>query len=114
PTAVALLPTPSASDGAGGKTSRSGDRKGELLLGGVARTLLPTPAAADGQRGQDYARASRAGSGGDDLVTASVRAANEAAWGKYADAIESWEELTRPAPNPTEPNSKGNPRLSPR
>ena len=30
---------------------------------------LPTPVAADGKRGPDYARASRPGSGGDDLVT---------------------------------------------
>jgi hypothetical protein len=48
-----LMPTPSASDGAGGKTSRSGARKGELLLGGLVRTLsddpmLPTPRATRG------------------------------------------------------------------
>lgn len=50
---VAMLPTPSASDGAGGKTSRSGARKGELLLGGLVRTfsdepMLPTPRATRG------------------------------------------------------------------
>lgn len=50
---VNLMPTPSASDGAGGKTSRSGARKGELLLGGLVRTLsddpmLPTPRATRG------------------------------------------------------------------
>lgn len=32
-------------------------------------SLLPTPTAADGERGPDYARATREGSGGDDLVT---------------------------------------------
>lgn len=32
-------------------------------------------------------------------------------WGKYAPAVERWEALTRPAPDPTEPNTKGNPRL---
>jgi DNA (cytosine-5)-methyltransferase 1 len=42
--------------------------------GGAAVTLLPTPAAADGQRGQDFARAGRDGSGGDDLVTLVVKA----------------------------------------
>lgn len=33
-------------------------------------------------------------------------------WGKYEPAIRRWESLTRPAPSPTEPNTKGNPRLS--
>jgi len=52
--AVELLPTPAASDGAGGKTSRSNDRKGELLLGGIAKAfangeLLPTPTTQDGK-----------------------------------------------------------------
>jgi len=133
---VELLPTPSASDGAGGKTSRSNDRKGELLLGGIAkafgngggrynstghqstlpgtvRELLPTPTSVDGTSGPDYARANRDGSGGDDLVTAAVRAANMDQWGKYAPAIARWETLTRPAPQPTEPNRNGNPRLAP-
>lgn len=38
-TALTLLCTPSASDGAGGKTSRSGDRINEPLLGGQAREM---------------------------------------------------------------------------
>lgn len=33
-------------------------------------------------------------------------------WGKYGPAIDRWEQLTRPAPPPTEPNKNGNPRLS--
>jgi len=33
-------------------------------------------------------------------------------WGKYEPAIRRWEQHTRPAPPPTEPNTKGNPRLS--
>ncbi|XAO35142.1 DNA methyltransferase [Mycobacterium phage FreddyB] len=50
-----LLPTPSAASGAGGQTSRSGDRGDELLLGGIAKAygsgdLLPTPKSSDGQR----------------------------------------------------------------
>lgn len=40
--APALLPTPSVADGTGGHKTRSGDRKGEPLLGGIAM-LLPTP-----------------------------------------------------------------------
>lgn len=74
---------------------------------------MPTPAAADADRGQDFARADREGSGGDDLITAAVKAANADAWGKYAAAIERWEAITRPAPSPTEPNRNGNPRLNP-
>jgi DNA (cytosine-5)-methyltransferase 1 len=47
--AVTLLPTPSVADGTGGHASRSGARKGELLLPGVAKligasTPLPSPA----------------------------------------------------------------------
>ena len=52
-----LLPTPSVASATGGQTSRSGDRKGEQLLGGIARsaaegTLLPTPAARDFKSGK--------------------------------------------------------------
>jgi DNA (cytosine-5)-methyltransferase 1 len=114
-----LLPTPQRRDGeAGPSATVGGDRpsgvKKQVDLNTVAaRELLPTPAAADGQRGQDYARAGRDGSGGDDLVTAAVKAANASAWGKYTPAIERWEQVTRPAPAPTEPNTKGNPRLAP-
>lgn len=32
-------------------------------------------------------------------------------WGKYEPAIRRWEELTRRAPDPSEPNTKGNPQL---
>lgn len=42
---------------------------------GAVEFYLPTPAAADGSRGQDYARAGRQGSGGDDLVTAVIKEA---------------------------------------
>ncbi|AKU45050.1 DNA methylase [Mycobacterium phage Quico] len=54
-----LLPTPSAANGAGGQTSRSGDRGDELLLGGIAKAygsgdLLPTPNAQDGNGGGRY------------------------------------------------------------
>ena len=85
---------------------------GELAGTKHESALLPTPAAADGQRGQDFARANRDGSGGDDLVTLAVKADRDSAWGKYAPAIARWESLTRPAPAPTEPNKNGNPRLS--
>ncbi|WP_343466302.1 DNA cytosine methyltransferase [Rhodococcus aetherivorans] len=33
-------------------------------------------------------------------------------WGAYEPAIRRWERVTRPAPAPTEPNTKGKPRLA--
>lgn len=35
-----------------------------------------------------------------------------ARWGEYEPAIRRWEAVTRPAPEPTKSNSKGNPKLS--
>jgi DNA (cytosine-5)-methyltransferase 1 len=55
--AVSLLPTPSVADGTGGHKTRSGDRKGEPLLGGIAM-LLPTPTAMD-SKGSRNATAGR-------------------------------------------------------
>ena len=140
---IELLPTPSCADGGGGHLTRSGDRGGELLLPGVARAhgngkllptptardhkghnqrqdetcltgaLLPTPNAADSHRGPDLARENRDGSGGDDLQTIIYKTGRDETWGKYAPAIHRWEQLTRSAPNPTEPNRNGNPRLNP-
>lgn len=33
-------------------------------------------------------------------------------WGKYAPAVRRWERITRPAPTPTELNTRGKPRLN--
>jgi DNA (cytosine-5)-methyltransferase 1 len=92
--------------------TRGGARSNEKLLPGIVRELLPTPASVDGERGPDFARAGRDGSGGDDLVTICAKASLGTNWGKYEPAIRRWEQLIRPAPSPTEPNTKGNPRLS--
>ena len=46
---LATWPTPDASEA--GKTSRSGDRKDEPLIGGLVRTTWPTPNASDGSGG---------------------------------------------------------------
>jgi DNA (cytosine-5)-methyltransferase 1 len=132
-----LLPTPSVADGEGGHLNRSGTRSGELLLPGVARAigngeLLPTPTSRDGkganQRGDESCLTGALlptprksdGDGGanplsrpermDDVETRVIRCG--AQWGKYEPAIRRWESVTRPAPSPTEPNTKGNPRLS--
>jgi len=46
-------------------------------------------------------------------LNAEVTLLPETNWGKFAPAIERWEELTRPAPAPTKPDGKdGNHRLS--
>ncbi|HVX57387.1 MAG TPA: hypothetical protein VHA37_06670 [Candidatus Saccharimonadales bacterium] len=47
-------------------------------------------------------------------MTIAARATREIGtnWGKYEPAIRRWEQITRPAPSPTEPNTKGNPRLA--
>jgi hypothetical protein len=83
---VALLPSPNAGLGEHRRDSgqdpekrRAQGRQVSLAdvacyLPGQQAPLLPTPAAADGQRGQDFARAGRDGSGGDDLVTLVVKA----------------------------------------
>lgn len=104
-----LLPTPTTRDGKGGNPNRDG---GPDLP--TALALLPTPATADGSRGPDFARAGREGCGGDDLVTIAARASRSIGveWGRYEPAIRRWEQITRVAPHPVEPNSKGNPRLA--
>ncbi|MFF0498488.1 DNA cytosine methyltransferase [Nocardia aobensis] len=139
---VELLPTPCVADGEGGRATRSGDRSNELLLNGIARaastgTLLPTPRATDGDKGGPNQRGSSGdlmlpsavqrflptpktsdckgtgehGRGGLDLRTAAVDFKPQ--WGIYEPAIRRQEAVTgRPAPSPTEPNTKGNLRLS--
>ena len=75
--------------------------------------LLPTPEAKSSTAGPDFARASRRGSGGDDLVTTVARAVlagND--FGEYQPAITRWEAITRPAPYPVEANTKGGTRLA--
>ena len=149
---LTLLPTPSASNPNDGEpveswlarrervklTAQNGNGMGIPLS--IAVQLLPTPRSSDGFAGPDYARASRAGSGGDDLVTTLARLlptprasdgtkggpnqrgssgdlGGEIAdrFGEYAAAIASHEALTgRPAPEPTEPGPKGRLRLSAR
>lgn len=102
---VALLPTPTQSDGTGGgirtglswegTTKSTGDGGMDLR---TTVSLLPTPTC-EPQTGNGHAR----------NLGHEVKPAQ---WGKYAPAIARWEALTRPAPAPTEPNKNGNPRLS--
>ena len=90
---------------------------------GVAVRLLPTPRSVDGAAGPDYARAGREGSGGDDLVTTVAKllptprasdGVREDRWGVYAEAVARQEAaFGRVAPDPTEPGTRGQPRLAP-
>jgi len=61
----ATWPTPDASKA--GKTSRSGDRKGEPLIGGIVRSTWPTPRATAG--GPEKTKANTKGTTGVSLVT---------------------------------------------
>lgn len=108
-----LLPTPQVADADGGHASRSGDRSGELLLPGIARSLLPTPRASRGAASTETMYAL----GGErvDDNDAQGNVVGEVAWGDYEPAVRLWESLTRPAPAPTLPDGKnGNHRLSAR
>lgn len=78
---------------------------------GGPRVLLPSPTTADGTGGPGR---SDKRAGGDNLRTAVLFLPSQG-WGRFAPAIERWEQVTcMPAPEPTEPNSRGGRRLNPR
>ena len=97
-----LLPTPTARDHKGHNQRQDGS----CLTG----ALLPTHAASDATGGGRHPDA-RVGHTSQIIDAALLH--GTAAWGKYAPAIHRWEQVTRPAPSPTEPNRNGNPRLNP-
>ena len=73
---------------------------------GGSRQILPTPRATDGTNGGPGQR----GRKGDLAMGSAVQAEH---WGKFADAIALWEQITgRPAPCPTEPAPRGGRRLN--
>jgi DNA (cytosine-5)-methyltransferase 1 len=95
-----LLPTPTTRDQKG-----ENQRRDDTCLTGA---LLPTPTAMDAK--SSGAAGYGSGHDGTTLTDATVRQPDR--WGEYEQAIRRWESLTRPAPEPTKPNSKGNPKLS--
>jgi DNA (cytosine-5)-methyltransferase 1 len=120
PGTVRLLPTPTARLGdASGRGASHPQRRKELCAkrGGeldeiAAHILLPTPQSRDAKGASNpdgRVRSGRLRTIGDDSLPDVV---SRRQWGKYAPAIRLWEQLTRPAPSPTEPNSKGKPRLA--
>ncbi|WP_246634910.1 DNA cytosine methyltransferase [Actinoplanes hulinensis] len=95
--AIALLPTPKATDtGTEGRRAGEGFRPplSQVVFDQVNR-LLPTPRATDGVKGGPNQR----GSAGDLALPAAVQPDR---WGAYAPAIARWEQVIgRPAPEPT-------------
>lgn len=82
----------------------------------LVESLLPTPTVADA-RGSRNATAGRGGDASSEWNAgwslSDIAYADR--WGEYAPAIARWEQVVgRPAPDPTEPGTKGQPRLSPR
>ena len=104
---VDLLPTPRRSDGDGGANPLYRAERMDDVETRVIR-LLQTPSVADGEG----SRKARGGERGDEPLLPGQAVEMSQSWGKYEPAIRRWEALTRPAPSPTEPNTKGNPRLS--
>ncbi|WP_433340586.1 DNA cytosine methyltransferase [Streptomyces sp. CA-253872] len=111
-TAVTLLPTPAARDWKSGASNLLGTNS--RPLNEVVVNLLATPKASDGPHGGPNQRDS---AGNYYLPGQAVRL--DERWvatngTDYGPAIRRWETvLGRPAPDPTEPGTKGNRRLSP-
>ena len=116
-----LLPTPRATDGTKGGPNQRGS-SGDLMLPSAVQSLLPTPSATRGGSATETTallptpRVTQAGYADDGRGGKSldVEARSGERWGDYGPAIARWESaIGRPAPAPTEPGAKGNPRLSP-
>ncbi|MBZ6206366.1 DNA cytosine methyltransferase [Streptomyces olivaceus] len=111
-TAVTLLPTPAARDWKSGASNLIGVNS--RPLNEVVVNLLPTPKASDGPHGGPNQRDT---AGNYYLPGQAVRL--DRRWvatngTDYGPAIHRWEQvLGRPAPEPTEPGTKGNRRLAP-
>jgi DNA (cytosine-5)-methyltransferase 1 len=104
---VALLPTPRATDGVKGGPNQRGS-SGDLMLPSAVMELLPTPTVTPHGDNQPPSAGMAARPSLNSLATTDR-------WGRYAAAIHRWERiLGRPAPEPTETGTKGQPRLSPR
>ena len=119
-----LLPTPSACVANDGETPETWNARRERVkakgingngmgkpLTIATMELLQTPSVADGMGGH----LTRSGARSNEKLIPGQAKELATAWGPYEPAIRRWEAvLGRPAPTPTEPNAKGNHRLSPR
>lgn len=105
--AVALLPTPRATDATKGGPNQRGS-SGDLMLPSAVCQLLPTPTATPYGNNQSQSDGAAVRPSLDSL-------AGMNRWGAYGPAIARWEQVTgRSAPEPTEPGTKGQPRLAAR
>lgn len=100
----------------------SGQRGTDVTRGGDTARQYAVPVTGAGDR--DRARGTTSGvrelgaathelaRGMEFLLPGQAREMHGQQWGKYEPAISRWESVTRPAPPPTEPNTRGNPRLA--
>ena len=118
----ALLPTPAVNDMGASYTPDEWDAWTERMkaahgngnghgasLSIEAQRLLPTPTTIN--RTSEKAKTGRPTSG-PSRGGPSYGLEDVQEWGQYAAAIHRWEQVTRPAPPPTETGPKGRPRLS--
>lgn len=103
---VPLLPTPNPLHAGNSEEPDDDDDEPDVDLDEVV-ALIPTPTTQDG-----------ANNGGPSQLERNTPPLNAAVtmpdFGAFTPAIRRWERvLGRPAPSPTEPNTKGNPRLAP-
>lgn len=105
------MPTPRAGDGTKGGPNQRGSA-GDLMLPSAVQ-LIPTPLSSDAGPSDMYG--SGGGYGGyDNRTLTDATSRQPGRWGQYAEAIDVWERLTRPAPEPTELTSRGTARLAAR
>jgi len=101
--AVALLPTPKATDGTKGGPGMRGS-SGDLMLPSAVMQLLPTPCARDWREGSEFvARPEKI------KLTHTIKALDDAGerWGPYAQAVAHHEQVSgHPAPEPTQVSAK--------
>lgn len=115
--AVTLLPTPTAGTQAKSKRAMTASRDNGRRAGGGQSSPLgldEVTSLLSGERPEHLPH-------DDDLppesrrIVADLARPDRGRWGQYAPAISRWEHvLGRPAPEPTQTSSKGNPQLSPR
>lgn len=128
-TIVTLLPTPNTMDSlparegeARERQLRRGDPNGSrrASMGNLREDIveavqhLPTPNARDGNGGGAQPPDKRRAGGHQVCLTdaATIMGNIDNTYGRYTPAVRRWERVTRPAPPPTELNSKNKPRLS--